>query len=375
MRVEQVVPSLSDEASGPSYSVRRLCESLAAIGLDVGIVSASLGPNPHHLRAVVNAPVAFPQYAFSPKLGVAVAAAMRDADIVHNHGLWAFPNFVVGLAKRRHAAQLISSPRGTLAVEALSFSTRRKRLAWPLQRLALSRSDCLHATSESEMEDLRRMGFRAPIAVIPNGIDVAPQFDRGTASERRRLLYLGRLHPSKGLELLLELWAQLEKAHPDWDLQIVGKGDERYVSSLLNLVKQLACSRVSFTGPMYGADKDAAYRSADLFVLPTLHENFAMVVAEALAQGCPVIATQGAPWRDLETHRCGWWPARTSADLGQALSTAMGMSRQDLQSMGGRGREWMQRDFEWGSVAKRMAGVYSWMLHGGACPPDVRVEP
>src|SRR5207248_11348697 len=115
-------------------------------------------------------------------------------------------------------------------------------------------------------------------------------------------------------------------------------------SQLAALAAGLKTQRVSIEGPVAGDAKSAAYRKADLFVLPTLNENFAVTVAEALAAGTPVIATKGAPWRGLEREGCGWWIDHGVEPLVATLTEAMAMRREALQSMGEKGRSWMKRD-------------------------------
>ena len=112
----------------------------------------------------------------------------------------------------------------------------------------------------------------------------------------------------------------------------------------------------------------------DLFVLPTLSENFAITVAEALAAGTPVIATKGAPWHGLEREDCGWWIDHGVEPLVAALAKAMTMQREALQAMGAKGRAWMARDFSWDRVANDMLDVYRWLLAGGEPPRTVRLK-
>jgi glycosyltransferase involved in cell wall biosynthesis len=186
------------------------------------------------------------------------------------------------------------------------------------------------------------------------------------------VLSLSRIHPKKGLERLLRAWAIVEAGHPGWRLQIAGPAEDRYDVQLRALASSLGLARVSIEGPIYGDAKLAAYRRADLFVLPTLNENFAMTVAEALAAGIPVIATKGAPWRGLDSEGCGWWIDHGVDPLAAALSDAMVLPRETLKTMGGKGRAWMARDFSWARVADDMRAMYRWLARDGDRPASVR---
>ena len=122
--------------------------------------------------------------------------------------------------------------------------------------------------------------------------------------------------------------------------------------------------------PLLAAKSSALY-SADLLVLPSLNENFAMVVAEALAHGTPVISTKGAPWKGLVKYGCGWWIDHGVEPLAATLASAMAMSRLGLNSMGSRGREWMAREYSWDRIAADMTNVYRWCAGNGEMPDCV----
>ena len=299
------------------------------------------------------------------------------ADVIHNHGLWLMPNVDAGRAALLARKPFIVAPRGMLAPAALAFSRLKKRIVWALlQGDVVRRASCIHATSEQEHDEIRDFGLKNPIAIIPNGIDLPERghvrFPRTAAG--RIVLSLGRIHPKKGLDRLVRAWAKVEAAHPDWRLRIVGPDELGHASELVALAAELKTQRVSVEKSVAGDAKIAAYRQADLFVLPTLNENFAITVAEALAAGTPVIATKGAPWRGLQREGCGWWIDHGVEPLVAALAKAMAMRREALQEMGAKGRAWMARDFSWDRVARDMLDVYRWLASGGEPPGTVRLK-
>jgi glycosyltransferase involved in cell wall biosynthesis len=259
----------------------------------------------------------------------------------------------------------------------MRVSTWKKRPFWWLwQRPALEAADCLHATALSEYQEIRAAGLTSPVAVIPNGIDLP---DLPMARRRQGgdgiVLSLGRIHPKKALDRLVRAWAQIEPAFPSWRLRIVGPAEVGHDRQLMALAHTLGLQRLTIEGPIYNADaKLRAYRDADLFVLPTLNENFAMTVAEALAAEVPVISTKGAPWSGLETEHCGWWIDHGVEPLIAALRWAMTLGYEERQAMGVRGRAWMARDFSWDRVGRDMLQVYAWLKEGGDLPPTVRLD-
>ncbi len=381
LRVIEIVASIDQEASGPSYSVPRLSRALADIGLDVQLMTigdAADGVQEPRFQDIRfrNDFRGVPLAGYSRASGAmkrTLRANAKTADIVHSHGLWLMPNLYAGSAARAGAKPHVVSPRGTFSAVALKRSPAKKALFLMLgQRRALHQAAGLHATSEQEYADIRAYGLRQPIAVIPNGIDLPPA-GRGLPNNRK-LLYLGRIHPIKGLENLLHAWASLFAANPSWELDLCGPGDEPYRSEIAKLAQDLRLERVTFSGPAYGADKDRKYREADLFVLPSFSENFGMSVAEALAFGVPVVTTTGTPWAQLARNDAGWCVAPDAASLATALASAMAMAPGELQAMGNKGRAWMERDFSWRPIAQQMEAFYSWLINGGTPPETVRLS-
>ena len=380
VRLVHVVANVAVEASGPSHSVPALCAGLARLGHEV------------RLRTVEPEPAAWPYTGVahtahrkslvtrrlrgSAGLRRALRADAAGADLLHNHGLWLLPNVYPARAVRGTRCRLVTSPRGTLSPNALAFRRRSKQLMWALvQRAAVAASDCLHATSAAERDEILAAGLRHPVAVIPNGVDVpdatpaAPAAERGT----RRLLFLGRIHPIKGLDLLVPVWRELESRFPDWELVIAGPAEGSHLAELATLARAAGCQRLAFQPAAYGSQKSTLFRSADLFVLPTRTENFGMAVAEALAHGVPVVTTRGAPWSGLETHGAGWWVQLDRDALGAALGAAMSLAPDALAQRGAAGRDWMRREYAWDKVASDMASVYRWLAGDGPQPACVRL--
>jgi glycosyltransferase involved in cell wall biosynthesis len=287
------------------------------------------------------------------------------------------PNVDAGRAALRAGKPLIVAPRGMLAPAALAFSHTKKRIFWALlQGEVVRRASCIHATSEQEYDEIREFGLKNPIAIIPNGIDVPELDSHSTAATGcgRIVLSLGRIHPKKGLDRLVRAWACVESAHPEWRLRIVGPDELGHAGELTRLAAELKTQRVSIEASVAGDPKTVVYREADFFVLPSLNENFAITVAEALAAGTPVIATKGAPWHGLAREGCGWWIDHGVESLSAALANAMVMTREALQAMGAKGRAWMARDFSWDRVARDMLEVYRWLALRGELPSTVRLK-
>lgn len=373
MKVIHVVSHISDEAMGPSYSVPALCRALAERGLEVEL--HVLAPAPE-LSGTTCKLQTYPLRRGLSRLGVSpamrrgLAQAAAGTDVMHNHSLWLMPNVYPAWAVRGTRCRLVTSPRGTLAGPARSRSRLVKRIMWQTwQEQALRDSACFHATTAAEARDIRGAGFGQPIAVIPNGVDIpGPAPLPATGSGRRRLLYLGRIHPIKGIDYLLRAWRRVQDRFPEWELGIVGPDNEGWLGKMQALAQSLRVERCEFPGPAYGAAKSEVYRRADLFILPSHSENFGLTVAEALAHGLPAIVSQQAPWAGLVERDCGWWIALEDEALADCLCRVLALPLPELRARGDRGRAWMERDFSWSRIGQMMHETYRWLLGGGTPP-------
>ena len=386
MKVIQVVPTCNEESSGVTYCVLSLCRAMGSLGPQIAL--HALEPAPAGEIGVVG--VFYPRKHFpcfalgrSPEMLRGLRSACKEADIIHTNGLWMYPNVYPDSARCGTNCKFVLQPHGTLSKWALANSKWKKRLfgLW-CQYSALRHADMFVATAESEYEDIRRLGYRQPVCVLPNGVDI-PSDDvvrccrTGKVGNRRRMYFLSRIHPKKNVDLLLRVWSRLEGKFPDWDLSIVGPDrSNSYADEMKRLAAMLGCKRVSFEGEINGKLKQEFVAQSDCIVLPTFSENFGMVIAEALALEVPAICSYGAPWEGLNTEKCGWWVPTEDEAFERAMSEAMSMSREDLRVLGRRGRKWMQRDFAWDAIGAKMNAAYEWLLDSATIqrPEWVKVD-
>lgn len=376
MRAIQTIASLSSQHGGPTRSVGHLTSALADRGCESVIVSlrgaserAPLMPDNHgvavHLARVGNPKVPWAVAAFTDSLRRELRRG--GAVVVHDHGLWLPTNHRSATETRRFHVPRISSPRGMLSEWSLRQHWLKKRLAWlAFQREDLSRSAVLHVTSNQELHEVRRLGIRTPVAVIPNGVRVPSAVPRRHSTSMRRAVFLSRIHPGKGMLELIQAWSILRPE--GWELVIGGTDDDGYEAIVADLARTLRAPAVTFHGAVADHAKWDFYRSAELFILPTLSENFGLVVAEALASGLPVITTRSAPWAELVAHRCGWWVDTGVEALVESLRDALGRSPAELASMGARGRELIVGRYSWDRIAADMMRVYQWVCGSGPQP-------
>lgn len=371
LSVVHVLANASFESGGPSRSVLQLCRELARDDdVSVSLVAGLVGWEdlPRSIRGDVDASIAHYRWRSSSLLGNAHATSLRRAlgrsstAVVHLHSLWTpVVNRGIRIAKR-HGARAVLSPRGTLQPWALDWHRRRKGAALRLYQLRnLQMVDGFVATSDSEAESIRRLGLTQPIEVIPNGIDLPTEVSFGDhhrprTEGQRTLLFLGRIHPIKGLANLISAWALVRPA--GWALHIAGVDEVGYQSELTRLVAELDLEDdVSFLGPVLEHRKAGVYGRAGALVLPSFSENFGMVVPEALSFGLPVIATHGTPWSSLPTEGCGWWVPPTSEALADAIRELSRSTPEEHRAMSSAARL-LASEFAWPNIASRFRDFY-----------------
>lgn len=379
MKSIHIIAGLAAQNGGPSYSVPRLATALTEQDSPADVYTvAENTPAPAKSNIYT-----FPQdYALTPlisglrfsrTLATELEIGAGRVDILHNHGLWLMPNITAGRIATNAAKPLVVSPRGMVAPEALRFSARKKRLFWALlQRPAFAHAAAWHATCLEEADDIRAFGVKAPIAIIPNGIDEASLLaDHSSERDKRTVLFMSRIHPKKGLPNLIAAWSDIANQRAHWELVIVGPDEGGHRAELADQAKDLGATSIRFVDSVYGVEKASLLASADLFVLPTKSENFGIAVAEALAAGVPAIVTKGAPWSGLADHGCGWWIDHGIEPLKAALLEATSLPPAERKRMGERGRIWVTREFSWETIASQMRQVYSWVLNRGNRPEFV----
>jgi glycosyltransferase involved in cell wall biosynthesis len=381
MRIAHVIPSFYPAYyyGGPIRSSYELCRNLALSGSDVRVLTTDANGLDHILEVEKNNEVLFDEgfrvrycrrwfrHSVSPRLLASLRSYIRWADVVHLTGIYNFPSFPTLLLCRALRKPVVWSPRG--ALQRWQGSSRRSlKSLWDFlwYHLADRSRLSLHFTSDEEARETLARFPGLHSAVIPNGVDVPATLARTEQNGNLRLLYIGRLDPKKGIEALLTACNMMPATSGNWQLAIAGAGPPAYVTQLKQQISALGLDRrVQLKGEVLGEAKKTLFENSDVAVIPSYTENFAIVVAEALAHAVPVIASKGTPWSGVETHNCGFWVENDPQTLASTIRRIRSMS---LGQMGQRGREWMQNEFSWASVSKRMLAFYRECAQRAAAP-------
>jgi glycosyltransferase involved in cell wall biosynthesis len=387
MRVEHVSWLLSAAGGGIPPVVFSLAGAQRTLGIDAraaGVADPSARPldskGVPHVECIAKGPLAL---GYAP--GLRDMLSEHQPDLVHLHGLFTWPSNAVRHWRRDTGRPVVITPHGMLEPWALANSRWKKDIFYRVvEDDNLRRAACLHALCEPEVANFRRLGLRNPIVVLPNGIDLSampPPASRATFERcfpavggRPVLLFLGRIHPKKGLLHLLDAWAKVMPPK-EWLLLVAGPDQLGHTSEVQARARDLGIERhVLFTGPLHGDAKWIALSGAQGFILPSFSEGFSMAVLEAMASKLPVLITRQCNL-DVEALGAGLLAEPDAASVGDQLRSFFALGEDDRRALGERGRRAVEERYTWSTIARRMVDLYQWLLGAGNRPPHVDVEP
>ncbi len=316
-------------------------------------------------------------FGFAPKLYDALLTSQLD--VIHSHGLWTYPSVASLQWAKRTGRPYLISPHGMLDPWAVRNSQWKKRLAgWLYENAHLRAASCLHALCESEAQAIRAYGLSNPICIIPNGIhqpaetDVEPLlWQQQLPTEAKVILYLGRLHPKKGLLQLLEAWslAHGSAGSESWHLAIAGWDQGGHEQTLKALARDLNIQEsVHFIGAQFGQQKHACYRHADAFILPSFSEGLPMTVLEAWSYGLTVLMTPQCNLPEGFQANAALRIEPEAHSVANGLIELFGLTEIERNAIGERGKTLTEERFSWSHIAEQMTSVYRWVLGDGPKP-------
>jgi glycosyltransferase involved in cell wall biosynthesis len=289
---------------------------------------------------------------YAPEMVSVARRVVTKATIIHGHGLYVCPNQIFGREARRLGRPLVYHVHGFFEPWILQRSRWKKRLAhWLFEDANFRHVRLWRALTDREADQIKTVvGAQAQVVVAPNGMDLTPvrpaQF--GQMSGRRRALFLGRLHPKKGLDLLIQAWAGAGSAAADWELVIAGPDEGGHEAEVRQWVAAAGLGgSVIFCGSISGQAKYDLIASADLFILTSYSEGLPMAPLEAMAAGVPVALTQECNLPEILQVEAGWLcPAEPTA-VGMMLKEALLADDAERRQRGAAGRRLVEEKFSW----------------------------
>lgn len=375
MRIIHVISSMSTTSGGPTRSTLLTMIGTRSLGMDVTVLTHQPAPgeeavsNDPSIRYLPRSCFYEKRWGYSKAIPQELNSVKNRADIYHIQGLWQYPGYATAQFAWCQGFHYVVTLRGTLYPEALAHSSLIKKIALSIyQRRQLQRADCIHVTCREEMVHYRALGFTNPVAVIPNPIECDDKAEPLYPKDVKRIGYLGRVHPRKRVERLLEIWFRLEEPG---ELLIMGDGDSTYIQFLKNEIKRLKLHKVRFEGFVTGEKKNRLLASLTCLVVPSDFENYGNIIPEALLQEVPVIASTGSPWQDLDTYQCGRWVNNDVDTLTEQVKDLLSLDENTLHEMGKRGRRLALDKFSVDVVSRQMEQLYVWIAGYGDKPAFV----
>jgi glycosyltransferase involved in cell wall biosynthesis len=416
MKIGFVSDSLSSTAGG-IFEIER---SLALHLRDLGVGVTAWGVNDHRWaddRAQWQDIECRVRNRLGPRIfgyvpGLIPDLVDSDCDLLHLQHLWMYPSVAVHQWHRRTGKPFLVTANGMLEPWTLSRSRLNKRIAALLyENRMLHRATCLQANTEKELADFRNYGLRNPVCLIPNGVDLpvvtghghwvkghGPRVTGQEGERKKILLFLGRLHPKKGLVNALRAWSEVtgHGSQEEWQFVIAGWDQGGHLAELKQLCTELGLSyadcppptancplptanrppttvncpppTVLFTGPVFGKAKDTLLQQADAFALPSFSEGLPMAVLEAWAYRLPVLMTDHCNLPEGFAAGAAVRIGTDTASIASGMRDLTALSEAERLSMGEAGRALVEERFTWDKVAAQMKEVYAWMLGEGEKP-------
>lgn len=368
--------SLNVNAGGPAMSMSLTLKGLEKVGVNTIALCEQIPANGKLISQNLNVQFThagkFGSFAYVDNLNECLEKNI-DIDIYHIHGTWMYHGYAVAQYAKKHGKPYLVSPRGMLYPQALAHHAFLKKVMMRLyQRRIFADASCIQATCREEMEHYSRLGFKNPVAILPNPIEIEGIINRNiTEKKQLKIGYLGRVHPRKRVERLIYAFDALRSQLSNAELLIIGTDDKQYEQFLRDEVKRLGLKNVTFTGFLTGHAKDNAISSLSFLAVPSDFENFGNIVTEALVRGVPVIASKGMPWSELEEYNCGWWIDNDQASINETLLKAISITDAERVQMGLNGKKLIQEKYSVEILGKKMKQLYEWILNGGEKPEFV----
>jgi len=383
MRVLHIIPSLSSSYSGgPVEAVIQLCQELKNQGIEIAIATTKVEKTqaipdsvPTYYFARQFSSFLPSQFAFSWELKNWLSQHIKEFDLLHIHFLFTYPSTIACYYANKHKIPYILRPAGMLSPTCLKKSAFKKRLyTLFFEKRNLQNAAAIHFTSREELDAAREPKLNNQYILVPNGLNLERfgnlESFKGLfrkrypdINEKKIILFLSRIDPIKGLGLLIPALKILSRKRNDFVFILAGSGSKKYERWVRHALFNAGLEKLTiFTGFVEGKMKFSLLADADVFVLPSYHENFGMAIAEAMSCGLPVVISKRVNiYKLIEDNQAGVVSELDSQDIAIKLDRLL--SDEGLRvEMGARGRRLAQENFNVQKTAKAMLEIYSNIL-------------
>jgi len=381
MKVLHIVHSLTFKAGGNAKVVAELTTKLFAKGVKTSIFTTVKKGEERELLKLKDIDLYAFQQSFLARWWPYHAFGFKNAllkesdkfDIIHIHDIWHYPCYGAWYAATKIGKPYIITPHGTVEPWALKYKGLKKRIyAALIQKRILQEAAIIHALTDEEAKHIQDFGIDNTVVVIPNGINLEEFRDLPSRGELEQLypglqgkqviLFLGRIHLKKGLDLLAKGFGRMARKRDDVCLMIVGPVFNAYKVQVEKLFEtDRVIDKVIFTGMLTGRKKLATLGGADVFVLPSYSEGFSIAILEAMICELPVIITHPCNFPEVDEVKAGIVVCPDANSVFESL-TSLVDNPQLREEMGKRGRRLVLEKFTWDKIALKMINLYQEVL-------------
>ncbi|MBD2666125.1 hypothetical protein B6N60_01808 [Richelia sinica FACHB-800] len=387
MKVLMVIPALGNVYGGTTKIVLELAEAVGKLGISVDIVATNANgltqlDLPLHQWIIKDyyRVQYFPyldvlDYKFSLSMSKWLFKNVPNYDIVHTNAIFSYPVLAAHWACQCHKVPYIATPHGMMEPWALAYKAWKKKLYFTfLEKPSLQKANALQMTASTEAMHIKSLGLKNPLVFVPNGIHSAdflslpnPDIFYQQFPETRNqilIIFLGRIDPKKGLDLLAPAFAKAHKKFPETHLIVAGPDNTGFLPTAENYFTEAGCrNAVTFTGMVTGDIKYAALAAANIYVAPSYSEGFSMSVLEGMAAGLPCVITTGCNFPEAAAAEVASVVDINADDIADALIQLL-QDTDEAKKMGDRAREFILENYTWDRVASKMVSLYKDIING-----------
>jgi glycosyltransferase involved in cell wall biosynthesis len=382
MKILVTIPALGHVYGGPSKSVVELAQALGKQGIDIDLITTNANGS-----TFLNVPLQtwiekenyriqyFPcqswgDYKFSQSLTNWLFENIERYDMVQTNAIFSLTNLPVYWACQKHGIPYVVIPRGMLEPWALSYKAWKKRVYYSLvERSALEKASAIQVLTSIEAQQVKQLNGKTSIFIAPNGIndrdferlEEREIFDQAFPETRSKtsILFLGRIDPKKGLDLLAPAFSKVYQQFPETHLVIAGPDNLGFLPTVQGYFKEFGClEAVTFTGILSGSLKSSALKAASLYVSPSYSEGFSMSVLEGMASGLPCILTTGCNFPEAEQQGIAKVVPIDAESIANAILFCLKFPEQ-AKAMGDRARQFILEKYTWNSIAEKLLTIYT----------------
>lgn len=390
MKLLVIVPALGNVYGGPSKSVVELAQALGrhatidlvttnANGSDILDIPLNTWLSKANYRIKYFSYWGWGDYKLSWSLARWLFEHITDYDLVNTNAIFSLTNFPAYWACKQQQIPYIIIPRGMLEPWALSYKALKKRIYYTLlEKPALQNARAIQMLASSEAEQIKALKLKTPITIAPNGIHRQdfeklpnPEFFYQKFSETRNktlILFLGRIDPKKGLDLLATAFGKIHTQFPQTHLIVAGPDNIGFLPTAKDYFASTGClNAVTFTGILTGSLKYAALAAANIYVAPSYSEGFSMSVLEGMASSLPCVITTGCNFPEAGKADAAYVVDIDADAIANALNHCL-QSPQQAKEMGNRARKLIFEQYTWDSIAKKLIQVYTTIIQNQPIP-------